>query len=117
MRAPGRINPKYAAGVGPGMAAILFVVPGSKRSELDTILKEDRIARQSQKIRDASTLGGKSGELFVLVEGSDDVVRTAAEMLAKIGEKLPPAEHEQVLRRMQEEDESASAGMGLFFTE
>ncbi|HUZ79145.1 MAG TPA: hypothetical protein VMV28_00755 [Thermoplasmata archaeon] len=112
-----RINPKYAVGVGLEMAAILFAVPSTRRAELDTILKEDRISRQSQKIRDAATLGGKAGELFVLVEGSEEAVKTAEEMFAKIGTKLPPAEHEQVLRRMKEEDESASTGMGLFFTE
>ncbi|MFZ0700097.1 MAG: hypothetical protein WAN74_07930 [Thermoplasmata archaeon] len=99
------------------MAAILFAVPGTKRSELDTILKEDRISRQSQKIRDATTLGGKTGELFVLVEGAEETVHAAEEMLAKIGTRLPPAEREEILRRMHEEDESASAGMGLFFTE
>jgi hypothetical protein len=99
------------------MTAILFAVPGTRRAELDTILKEDRVARQSQKIRDAATLGGKAGELFVLVEGSEEAVKIAEELLAKIGTKLPSTEHERVLHRMKEEDESASAGMGLFFTE
>jgi hypothetical protein len=99
------------------MASTLFVVPGTKRTELDTILKEDRIARQSQKIRDAPTLGGKAGDLFVLVEGSEDAVRTADEMLAKIGTRPAAAEREEILHRLKEEDEAASAGMGLFFTE
>lgn len=99
------------------MATTLFAVPGTKRTELDAILKEDRIARQSHKIRDAATLSGKSGELFVLIEGSEEVVKAADEMLAKIGTRLSSAEQAEVLRRLKDEDESASAGMGLFFTE
>lgn len=99
------------------MASILFAVPSTKRTELDSILREDRIARQSQKVREAATLGGKAGELFVLIEGIQETVQAAEEMLAKIGTKLPPAECEPLLRRLKEEDESASAGMGLFFTE
>lgn len=113
----GRIKPKYGVGVRIAMASTLYAIPSTKRTELDAILQEDRIARQSQKIRDATTLGGKAGELFVRIEGSDEAIRAAEELLAKIGTKLPPAEAERVLARLKEEDDSASAGMGLFFTE
>ncbi len=99
------------------MAWTLFVVPTSKKNELDEVLKDDQISRQSQKIRDAASIGGKSGELYVLIEGLPEVMRRADELLASIGTKLPGPESETLYKKFKEEEESASAGMGLFFTE
>jgi hypothetical protein len=99
------------------MAWTLYRVPTQRKTELDQVLADDRVSRQSHKIRDAATAGGPSGELYVLIEGSDDAVRRADELLAAIGTKLSPADGEKLHGRFKEEDESAAAGMGLFFTE
>ena len=99
------------------MAWTLFSVPSDKRTELDTALKDDRVSRQSQKVRDASAMGGPSGATYVLIEGAGDAVHRAEELLGPIGTRLPAAEAESLYRRFKEEDEAASAGMGLFFTE
>jgi hypothetical protein len=99
------------------VAWTLFVVETAKRSDLDAVLKDDTISRQSQKLRDAASAGGKAGELYVLVEGSDDAVKRADELLAKVGKKLPAAEANPLYRKFKDEEEAASTGMGLFFTE
>jgi hypothetical protein len=99
------------------MAWILFEVPNDRRSQLDEILRDDVIARQSHKLRDAATLGGRSGTLLVQIEGSPEAVSKAERMLKEIGTPLPASEAEALRARLQEEDEAASAGMGLFFTE
>jgi hypothetical protein len=99
------------------MAWTLFSVPATKRTELDAVLKDDRVSRQSQTVRDAATMGGPSGSLYVLVEGAADAVNHAAELLGPIGTRLPAAEGDALYRRFKDEEESASAGMGLFFTE
>lgn len=99
------------------MAYTIYSVPNTKRAELDTVLKEDRVARQSQKVRDAQVLGGPSGQLYVLVEGAPDVVTLADDLLAKIGTRLPPTDRDRLKAQFEAEDEAASAGMGLFFTE
>ncbi|MCI4322920.1 MAG: hypothetical protein L3K03_02685 [Thermoplasmata archaeon] len=99
------------------MAWALFDVESSKRADLDTVLRDDILARQSQKLRDAATLGGKPGQLYVLIEGSEEAVRRAETMLAPVGRHLPPAEADPILAKLRDEEDSASAGMGLFFTE
>ena len=99
------------------MAYTICSVPSAKRADRAEGLKEDRIARQSQKVRDAQVLGGPAGELYVLIEGAADVVSMAEKRLAMIGRALPPAEREQLKAQFEAEDEAASAGMGLFFTE
>jgi hypothetical protein len=99
------------------MAWTLFLVPGGKRGELDTVLKDDQLSRQSQKIRDAATVGGPSGELYVLLEGAPEAMQRADGLLGPVGKKLTGADGEPVYRKLKDEEESASAGMGLFFTE
>lgn len=99
------------------MAWTLFDVPSSKKGELDALLRDDLLSRQSQKVRDAAAAGGPSGSLYVLLEGSAEAMRRADELLAAVGTKPAPAESEALYRRFKEEEENASTGMGLFFTE
>ena len=99
------------------MAWTLFSVPSTKRTELDAALKDDTVSRQSQKVRDAAAMGGPAGALYVLVEGAVEAVHRAEELLTPIGTRLPSADAETLYRKFKDEDESASAGMGLFFTE
>ena len=99
------------------MSWTIFSVPSAKRAELDAALKDDRVSRQSQKIRDAAAMGAPSGATYVLGEGAADAVKKAEELLAAIGTRLPPAEAEPLYQKFKDEDEAASAGMGLFFTE
>ncbi|HYA58581.1 MAG TPA: hypothetical protein VEH57_09025 [Thermoplasmata archaeon] len=99
------------------MAYTIFTVPSAKRAELDAALKDDTVSRQSQKLREAAAMGGPAGETYVLIEGAAEAVRHAEELLAKVGTKLPTADGEALYRRFKDEEEAASAGMGLFFTE
>jgi hypothetical protein len=99
------------------MAWTLYRVPTQRKTELDQALADDRVSRQSHKIRDAATVGGPSGELYVLIEGSEDAVRQADDLLGKIGTKVPAADGEKLRQQFKDEDDSAAAGMGLFFTE
>jgi hypothetical protein len=99
------------------MAWTILEVPSARRTELDAALNDDVVSRQSQKIRDAATQGGPAGQLFVVVSGSEEGVARANELIAPLGRKLPPADAEALHKKLQDEDDSASAGMGLFFTE
>ena len=99
------------------MAWIIFEVPNDRRAKLDEVLRDDVIARQSHKLRDAATVGGRSGHLIVQIDGSTEAVAKAESLLKDVGAKLPPKDAEAVRARLQEEDEAASSGMGLFFTE
>ena len=99
------------------MAWTLFSLPSAKRTELDAVLRDDILSRQSQKVRDAKAVGGPADTIYVLLEGLPDAMKRADELLGPVGTKLPAAEAETLYRRFKDEEESASAGMGLFFTE
>jgi hypothetical protein len=99
------------------MAWTIFAVPAAQRTELDGVLRDDQISRQSQRVRDAAAMGGAADALYVLIEGSAEAIRRAEELLGPIGKRLEPADAEALYRRFKDEEEAASAGMGLFFTE
>lgn len=99
------------------MAWTLFSVPAAKRGELDALLRDDQLSRQSQKVRDAPSAGGPAGELYVLLEGGAEAIARADGLLGAVGQKLPAAQAEPLYRRFKDEEENASSGMGLFFTE
>jgi hypothetical protein len=99
------------------MAWTIYSVPSSRRTDLDGVLRDDVVSRQSQKLREAGAMGGPADLLYVLIEGSSDAVRRAEELLAPLGTRLPPAEAESLYRRFRDEEDAASLGMGLFFTE
>ncbi|MCI4334303.1 MAG: hypothetical protein L3K04_01515 [Thermoplasmata archaeon] len=99
------------------MAWTIFTVLSAQRTELDAALRDDVVGRQSQTVREASTLGGPAGTLYVFIEGAPEPVARAETLLAPLGKKLPAAEGEALYARFKAEEESASAGMGLFFTE
>ncbi len=99
------------------MVWTLFSVPSEHRTELDAALKDDVVSRQSQKVREGSSVGGAPATTIVLVEGSAEAVKHAEALLTPIGTHLVGADAEKLYRRLKEEEESASAGMGLFFTE
>lgn len=97
------------------MAWILLEVPAARRGELETALKDDQLARQSQKLRDAASFGGPAGAVYVLLEGTDDAVRRADGLLSPLGRR--PDNAAELLRRFKEEDEAASTGLGLVFSD
>jgi hypothetical protein len=99
------------------MSWTIFSVPSDHRTALDAALKDDLLSRQSQKVRDGASLGGTAGTTLVLIEGSADAVKRADELLGPVGSRLSGGDAESLYRRLKDEDEAASAGMGLFFTE
>ncbi|MCI4369600.1 MAG: hypothetical protein L3K09_08590 [Thermoplasmata archaeon] len=99
------------------MAWTLFRLPGAKKTELEELLKEDQLSRQSQKVRDAASVGGPSGELYVLIEGGAPAIAHAESLLSPIATKVGGADGQALYKKFKDEEENASSGMGLFFTE
>jgi len=99
------------------MAWVLYQVPATKKGEVEAALRDDIVSRQSHKVRDAASAGGPAGQLYVLVEGSVEAVDRADVLLKPLGERLPPKEGDVLHAKFKDEEDAASAGMGLFFTE
>jgi hypothetical protein len=99
------------------MGWAIFAVGSDRRPELDAALKDDLVSRQSQKLRDGPSVGAAAGTTIVLLEGSDGAIRRLGELLGAAGSRLAGVDAERLYRRLKDEEDAASAGMGLFFTE
>ena len=95
----------------------IYSVLSSKKAELDAALADDLVSRQSHTVRAATALGGPADSIYVLVEGSTDGIVRANALLGPIGTRPAAPDGEALYRKFKDEQEAASAGMGLFFTE
>jgi len=99
------------------MSWTIFSVPSDQRVVLDAALKDDLVSRQSHKVRDGPSVGAAAGTTVVLVEGSEAALQRMEGLLGPASTRLAGEAAAQLYRRLKDEEEAASAGMGLFFTE
>ena len=99
------------------MAWTIYTVGSDRREALDAALKDDVVSRQSQKVRDGPSVGAPSGTTIVLVEGTSAALERLGQLLGGVGTRLQGDDAERLYRKLKDEEEAASAGMGLFFTE
>ena len=80
-----------------------------------SVLKDDRVSRQSIAVRDADALGFRGKGTLVIIEGEDTAVARADALFEGIGTALPRAEAEAVYRALKSQEDAATSGMGLIF--
>ncbi len=93
----------------------IFRVPASQSAQIDTLLKDELVSRQSLVVRNARTLGVEGEGTLILVEGSEAGVAQAEALLKDAGKPLTSAEADTAYRRFKAQDEEAASGMGLIF--
>jgi len=96
------------------MEWITFVKRENAR-KAEEILRHDfdLAAKQSITIKDAKTLGFKEEGSYFYIKGSDEGVNKCKELIKDFAQDTKEAEN--VKRKIQEEEESAAAGMGGIF--
>src|SRR2546421_10989971 len=92
----------------------VFRLTQAKADQVNVLMADDVVSRQSVTVRDAKSLGLKGDDRYVLVEGSEAALARAVELLKGIT-PLKVAEAEDVYRRFRSQDEQAASGMGLIF--
>lgn len=93
----------------------VFRLPSGQASPLEDLYRDDLVGRQSVTARVASSLGLLGEGTLVLVEGSEEGVARAEELLKDAATVLPPEDAETAYRAFRAQDEDAAAGMGFVF--
>ena len=88
---------------------------GFAHAAVDRRHLDDRAARRGQPLK--ALAPRQPGDGPGVRDRSQEAVARADSLLAPLGRKLPAAEAESLQRKFQDEDDAASAGMVLFFTE
>ncbi len=100
-----------------GMASAIFEIKKEKENEMDALKGDDLISRQSITIRDAKSLGMKGENIYIKIDGSDEAIERAEEIVKEqsLGKRLSKEDAQPIEKKIKEEEESASEGMGFIF--
>jgi hypothetical protein len=95
---------------------LLICVAQDKRSEVENIIKkDDELSRLSITIRSAESLDINDelkGKFFFLIEGNENVLRKAKEVLKDYEEELSDERKNEIISKIKEVEESAIEGFG-----
>ena len=98
------------------MSMLLLCVAQEKRSEVENMIKKhEELSRLSVTIRSAESLGIDNelkNRFFFLIEGSEEGLRKAEEVLKDYGETLSDETKNEVINRIKKAEESAIEAFG-----
>ncbi|NPA75246.1 MAG: hypothetical protein GXO25_04095 [Euryarchaeota archaeon] len=80
--------------------------------EIDALYRDDVVARQTLIKRDGSALG-LDDAIYIVVEGSEEAINRAKELAKEF--LLNDSDAKDVYKKIKDEEESASMGMGALF--
>jgi hypothetical protein len=98
------------------MSYIIFEVKTDDIGNINKVVKDDLVSRQSILTRDASALSIDKDVTFLKIEGSEDALKRACELADEFGfKKLSEKEAEEINDKILAEEEEAADGMGMIF--
>jgi hypothetical protein len=93
---------------------IVLQVTSTNMNKLKEVLgKDDIVSRASIKFRDGSVIGKK--DYFCVVSGREDQCRKALEISKELAKEADKKDADNLVAKLKEEEESASAGLGGIF--
>ncbi len=99
----------------PIMAYAIFEIKKDDEKIIDEIKKDDLVSRQSIWTRDAKSLGIEGEAIFLKIEGDEEAIEKAKEIIKDKGKILEGEEKEKINEKFVADEEKASEGMGFIF--
>ena len=97
------------------MTYAIFEIKKKNESVIEEIKKDDMVSRQSIWTRDAKSLSIEGESIFLKIEGDEEAIKKAEEILKEKARKLEGEEREKVNEKFVADEERASEGMGFIF--
>lgn len=98
------------------MSYVIFEVKTDDVGNINKVINDDLVSRQSILTRDASALGMDKEVSYLKVEGSEDGLKKAAELADEFGfTKLSEKDAKEINEKILAEEEEAADGMGMIF--
>jgi hypothetical protein len=97
------------------MDYVIIMIPKQNGAALGRIVQDDLVSRQTLNIREASGLGMKGDETYVLIEGTDPSLKKAVELVGNEGKVIPSPEKEKIRDALKKAEEEVAEGLGLMF--
>lgn len=96
------------------MDYVLLSIPKGKSGALGRLVQDDLVSRQTIAVREASGLDMEGDDTFVLIEGSDEALKKAVELLGDEGTNVEDGK-DDIYAKIKEAEEKVAEGLGLMF--
>ncbi|MBS3748378.1 MAG: hypothetical protein KGY67_01605 [Candidatus Thermoplasmatota archaeon] len=98
------------------MSYIIFEVKTDDVGNINKLMKDDLVSRQSLLTRDASALDIDKDVSYLKIEGSEEGLEKATDLAEDFGfTKLSEEDAEEINKKILAEEEEAADGMGMIF--
>ena len=107
---------------------IVFEIPIEKKAEITKILEADpygenepgndkgkSFSRNGYKLKDGSSIGEDEKKLFLILRGPDEFLPFAKKKLGDLIKECSPEISARIMRKIEDEENSAEQGMGAIF--
>jgi len=93
----------------------VYLISGEDVEKVRQALMSDEVTSRANIVfKDAKLLTGRDG-YYIRVIGTEEQLKRIKEIIAGSAKEIDAKEIEEVLKKLQEEDESALAGFGSIF--
>ncbi|MBN2042645.1 MAG: hypothetical protein JW754_02465 [Candidatus Aenigmarchaeota archaeon] len=94
----------------------LFFLPSENYSKAkNKVSEDDVVSRQSLNFRECKALGFDKEGYYLEIDGSEESIVKAKEVIGELGKEVSGKEKEDVLAKIKEQEENAAAGFGSIF--
>ena len=98
------------------MTYVIFEVKSENIGNINKLIKDDLVSRQSILTRDSSSLNVKGDASYVKVEGSPEGIKRAEELAKEFDmKKLDDKKAKEINEKIESQEDSAASGMGMIF--
>lgn len=97
------------------MRKVWFVDNENLEKARSKLMEDELVIRQTLTIRDAKTLDFPKEGSFIYLEGNKDAIHRAETILQGIVKPLEEDETDEVISRIQTEEDNAAIGLGGIF--
>jgi predicted transcriptional regulator len=95
---------------------VIFEVKSEAAGNINKLIKDDLVSRQSIFLRDSSSLDIKGNLSYVKIEGSKDGIKRAEELAKELKlKKINQKKAKEINKKIEEQEDSAATGIGMIF--
>jgi hypothetical protein len=97
------------------MKAVFFVEKLKYGGAKNRLYADEVVSRQSITTRDNSSLGKKDEGYYVLLDGDEEAIKKAREILKGTGKELKGNEEKEIILAIEGQESTAAEGFGAIF--
>ena len=97
------------------MKVVFFVSKDNYGAAKNKVYMDEVVSRQSITVRDSSAIGMKKEGYYMLIDGDDESIKKAREMLKGLAKELSGDDEKKVVSAIEGQESSAAEGFGAIF--